>query len=136
MITEKQEQAVADARGKNRQDKKVPLLINRENLRLMPNTPLIRRRPNYMPYDGKATDDEATRRAYVEGVGTPRRARVINSMAELDAFDVGKATKDELIAFAMSEYGKMLNPEMHLSTMRKEFMAYVQTLDKEPDTLN
>lgn len=130
MITDKQEQAVADARGKNRQDKKTPLLINRDNLRLMPNTPLIRRRPQYMPYDGAATDDEATRRAYVDGVGT-RRARVINSQAEADVFDIGKANKDELIAFAMSEYGKMLNAESDVRTLRKEFAAYVQALEKE-----
>ena len=128
MITDRQEQAVSDARGKGRQDKRTPLLINRDNLRLMPNTPLIRRRPQYMPYDGAATDDEATRRSYVEGTGN-RRPRVVNSAAESDVFDIGKATKDELVAFAMSEYGKMLDSDKDVRTLRKEFMEYVRTLD-------
>jgi hypothetical protein len=129
MITESQEQMVSEARGKNRQDKRVPLVINRDNLRLMPNTPLIRARPQYMPYDGKATDDEATRRAFVEGAGT-RRPRVVNSAAEADVFDIGKATKDELIAFSMAEYGKMLDGAKDVRTLRKEFMEYLSTLDK------
>jgi hypothetical protein len=135
MITESQEQMAAEARGKNRQDKRVPLLINRDNLRLMPNTPLIRRRPQYMPYDGKATDDEATRRRYVEGAGN-HRPRIVNSQAEADTFDIGKATKDELIAFAMTEYGRMLNHETDIRTLRKEFMAYVNTLPGGGETLS
>ncbi len=130
MITAQQDQVMSEIRGKNRQDKRVPLLINRDNLRLMPNTPLIRKRPQYMPYDGAATDDEATRRSYVEGTGT-RRPRVVNSAAEADVFDIGKATKDELVAFAFAEYGKMLNAEKDVRTLRKEFMDYVATLDKE-----
>jgi hypothetical protein len=52
----------------------------------------------------------------------------VNSAAEADVFDIGKATKDELVAFALSEYGRMLNPETDIRTLRKEFMAYVNTL--------
>lgn len=129
MITSQQEEMMATARGKARQDKRVPLLINRENLRLMPNTPLIRARPQYMPYDGKATDDEATRRAFVEGSGT-RRPRVVNSAADVDAFDIGKCTKDELVTFAMGEYGYVLDAAKDIRTLRKEFMAYVEAADK------
>lgn len=131
MITTQQEEALATARGNARQDKRVPLLINRENLRLLPNTPLIRRRSQYMPYDGRADDDEATRRAFVEGAGT-RRPRVLNSAAEADAFDIGKCTKDELVTFAMGEYGQMLDPTKDIRTLRKEFMAYIETIDREP----
>lgn len=128
MITESQEQNLANSRGKARQDKKVPLLINRDNLRLMPNTPLIRKRPQYMPYDGEATDDEATRRSYVTGNGS-RRPRVVNSAAEADVFDIGKATKDELITFAMSEYSKMLDGSKDIRTLRKEFSEYVNLVE-------
>lgn len=129
MITAAQEQMASEARGKGRQDKRVPLVINRDNLRLMPNTPLIRARPQYMPYDGKATDDEATRRAYVEGVGT-RRPKVTNSAAETNTFDIGTATKDELVAFAVGEYGIMLDGAKDIRTLRKEFMTQVEALDK------
>jgi hypothetical protein len=128
MITDKQEQALSDSRGKARQDKRTPLLINRDNLRLLPNTPLIRRRPQYMPYDGKATDDEAVRRSYVEGRGN-HRPRVVNSAAEIDAFDIGKCTKDELVTFAMAEYGVVLDQAKDIRTLRKEFMAQIEALD-------
>ncbi len=131
MISENQEQMMSEARGKARQDKRTPMLINRDNLRLMPNTPLIRRRPQYMPYDGKATDDEATRRSYVEG-RVNHRPRVINSAAEMDAFDIGKCTKDELVTFAMAEYGYALDPVKDIRTLRKEFMTYVATVDAPP----
>jgi hypothetical protein len=128
MISDQQEQMMSEARGKARQNKQTPLLINRENLRLMPNTPLIRKRPNYMPYDGRAGDDEATRRAYVEGRAN-HRPRVVNSAAEADAFDIGKCTKDELVTFAMGEYGVMLDIAKDIRTLRKEFMAQVDALD-------
>jgi hypothetical protein len=128
MITESQEQLMSEVRGKARQDKRVPLLINRDNLRLMPNTPLIRKLQQYMPYEGQATDDEPTRRAYVEG-RSHQRPRVINSAADADVFDIGKATKDELVAFAFAEYGKMLDNTKDVRALRKEFMAYVETLD-------
>lgn len=128
MITESQEQQMSEARGKARQDKRTPLLINRENFRLMPNTPLIRKLADYMPYDGKATDDLSTRRAYVEGRANTR-PRVINSAAEADMFDIGKCTKDELITFAMGEYGVMLDAAKDIRTLRKEFMAQVEALD-------
>ncbi len=127
MITEAQVQNLANSR-KARQDKKVPLLINRDNFRLMPNTPLIRRRPQYMPYDGQADDDLETRRSYVTGQGT-RRPRVVNTV-EPEVFDIGKASKDELVNFAMSEYGKMLDGTRDIRSLRKEFAEHIDAVEK------
>jgi len=127
MITSTQEQALSDARGRTLQDKKVPFLVHREDFRLYPNTPLSRKNPDYVPYDGQPTDDLATRRAYVEG-RAHRRPRVVNSAAEADAFDIGTATKDELVTFAMGEYGVMLDASKDVRTLRREFMAQVDAL--------
>lgn len=127
MITERQEQAIAESRVRTLQDKKVPFLVNREDFRLYPNTPLSRKNPDYMPYDGKPDDDLPTRRAYVEGRGH-QRPRVVNSAAEADAFDIGTASKDELVTFAIAEYGVMLDGAKDIRTLRKEFMAQVEAL--------
>jgi hypothetical protein len=132
LISDNQESAMAAARGKARQDKRTPLVINRDNLRLMPNTPLIRARPQYMPYDGQATDDEPTRRAYVEGRGMNKRPRIVNSAAEPEVYDIGRCSKDELVTFAMDTYGFALDPAKDVRILRKEFAAYVETVVGQP----
>lgn len=126
MINDKQAQALSAARGANRQDKKTPLLINRDNLRLMPNTPLIAKRPQYMPYDGKATDDEETRRSYVEGGFTRRRQVVM----EEEPFEIAKASKDELVAFALDQYGLALDASKGIAALRKDLTDCVKTFSQ------
>jgi hypothetical protein len=135
MITSQQEQALSDATGRVAQDKRVPFLINRDDFRLYPNTRLSRKNPNYVPYDGKPDDDLPTRRAYVEG-RVSQRPRIVNSMAEADAFDIGTASKDELVSFAIGEYGVMLDAAKDIRTLRKEFMSQVEALNAKAEALN
>jgi len=96
------------------QDKKVPLLINREDGRLMPNVPRIRELPEYIPYTGSVTASATERMRWLDQFNKP----------QMEApFDVGTATKDELIDFAATEYGRTLDRRKNVDTLRAEVMA-------------
>jgi 1-acyl-sn-glycerol-3-phosphate acyltransferase len=66
---------------------------------LLPNVPLIARKPRFRPYHGSVNASLEERLDYLKGLSGKRR--VINSQAHADEeapFDIAKATKDELIA--------------------------------------
>lgn len=115
MITDAQEAALAARRAQLSQDKRHPHLIHIDDGRLMPNVPKLRGHPKYRVFTGspKATPEE--RMAWLRSMG--------NGPAEApteEAFDIGKATVDEMIAFAASEYGVTLDPSLHHNKMRAE----------------
>lgn len=117
-IDENLEQRVADHRGKTRQSKTVPFLIRDDGV-LFPNVPLIAKKSNFRPYHGdvKATLEE--RLNYLKGL--PGKRRVINSAVQADEeapFDIAKASKDELIAFAQEQFGEIIDPAEHLNKIR------------------
>lgn len=134
-MTAQQEMNAANARATSRkfgQDKTNPFLINIEDGRLIPNVERIRssRAATYRVYTGdpKATLEE--RMAYLKsGVGRPGRTKVVNTQPEEAAFDIGKATKEDLVAFAASEYGLALDSSKSLKVLREEFAKTAEALD-------
>lgn len=126
-ISEHQENAMAQARAaRSKQDAKQPFVINRNDGRLMPNTPLLRKHKDYMPYTGsvKASLDE--RMNFIRTGSS--RSRVIDSTPEevLPPFDVGAATKEELVAFAAAEFGVALSVDQDIRTLRKKIVSLAE----------
>jgi hypothetical protein len=119
-IDENLEERVAQHRSKMRQNKAVPWLIRDDGI-IMPNTPLIAKKQNFRPYHGKLDASLEDRMAYLQGLSA--RRRVINTAAAADedqAFDIAKATKDELITFAQEQFGEILDPALHLNKLRAD----------------
>lgn len=117
-IDEKLESRVAEHRGKTRQNKQTPWLIRDDGM-IVPNVPLIAKRSNFRPYHGDLKASQEDRMRYLQNLGS--RRRVINSAVQADEeapFDIAKATKDELIAFAQDQHGEILDPALHLNKMR------------------
>ena len=116
-INEAFEARVAAHRSATRQDTKVPFLIRDDGV-LFPNVPLIAKKPNFRPYRGdiKAPLDE--RMKFLRGVSG---RRVINTEVVADEeapFDIAKASKDDLIKFAVDEFGENIDPADHLNKIR------------------
>ncbi len=139
-VTEQQENQAAAARSassKFGQDKTHPFLINIEDGSLIPNTPHLRkvRSQKYRVYTGDIQASTEERMRYLNmGVG-PRRARVVDSTAagakEDEPFDVGTASKDDLVAFAAMEYGFTLDSKKPLKTLKEEFMKLAKEFDQD-----
>lgn len=122
MITDSQEARLAAAEAiQNGQDKQIPFLINRNDGWLMPNTRYLRTDPNYIPYRGKVHASLAERMAYLKSGGTHRQVILpADDDAGLPPFDIGKATKDELVTFAAQEYSVTLSTGTDIRTLRKQ----------------
>ncbi len=115
MITDAQEAALAARRAQTAQDKKFPHLIHVEDGRLMPNVQRLRGHPKYRVFTGspKATVEE--RMAWLRSLG---HGDPVSGVEE--AFDIGKATVEQMVAFAASEYGVQFPADMHHNKMRSE----------------
>ncbi|MBX3603190.1 MAG: hypothetical protein KF863_21425 [Rubrivivax sp.] len=114
------EERVANHRARTRQNKEIPFLIRDDGM-LMPNVPLIAKNPRFRPYHGDVSASLEERMQYLRGE-TARR-RVINSAVQSDPaapFDIAKASKDDLIAFAQEEYGYTVDPALHLNKIRSD----------------
>lgn len=128
MITAEQEsnlQHANDRSTKKKQDRVNPHVINVHNGRLMPNTFALRNHKDYRVYTGPKGADESERMRWLASAGR-RTPKVIDSSADAPVFDIGKATKEDLVIFAMENYGAKLNPEQPL----KELRTAVATLAK------
>lgn len=136
MITEQQEARLAAATNAlSKQDAKVPFLINIHDGRLFPNIAKLRKGntakfgQNYRPYHGPAKATLEQRMQYLRSESTTApgvSAAPVVIDSETDTyvpppppFDIGKASKDELIAFAATQYGKVIDPNVHFMTARK-----------------
>jgi hypothetical protein len=146
-ISEAQEsKMIAQRNARNKQNVKIPFLINVKDGRLIPNVPMLAGRaaevapngqvipakpphPNYRPYTGSLKATEEERMKWLESSGftiqtvsteagnAPRRAVVL---ADVEPFDIGTATVGELIAFAKDEYGADLSPAGGLKALRTQ----------------
>jgi len=113
------------------QDKKIPMLINIHDGRLIANSVAIRgdgtmshpANPDYRLYTGSLKASLQERMAFIASSVGIGRARVVDSSAEAPEFDVAKATKDEIIAFAFTEFGTVLSEDTDIRTLRKQLMA-------------
>jgi len=132
MITEQTEAKVADARARARQDKVNPLLISTEDGRLLPNIPHIRKNPKFVIYSGDVQATLEERMLYLKSMGrAPGARRVVNNALDDDSkpFDVGAATKAEIIEFALIEYGQDLDSKVDIRTLRKTVMDLAEQRD-------
>lgn len=118
----------ASASRTRRQDKKNPLLISMKDFLLFPNVPRLREGKDMLLYTGNPKADLAERKRYVETMKTGRSGirAVMDSSA---AFDVGTATAQELVDFALQEYGTQLNLSAPLATLRKQVVKLARDAD-------
>lgn len=132
MINAEQEAnlAAANQRAKFKQDKKNPHLVNIEDGRLMPNILKLRNHPMYRVYAGPANADAAGRLAWLAGQSRAGKAKLVNSKAEEDVFDVGTATLDEIVVFAMENYGLVIDTSKPMKTIRKQVMEAAEKAEK------
>lgn len=119
-ITPEAEERIAANRGKTRQNKAVPWLIRDDGM-IFPNVPLIAKKQNFRPYHGDPGAPLPERMKYLQGFSMQRRRVVMSSpVVEPEPFDIAKATKEELIEFAMEEYSHPIDPDTHLNKVRAE----------------
>lgn len=112
-VTEQTEIQAAAFRAKHRQDKTTPFLIRDDGM-LLPNVPLLAKLKTMRPYTGKLDATLEERLQFLKGLPT-RRAITFD---EPEPFNISKATKQELIAFAMDEYSEPIDEETHLNKVR------------------
>lgn len=123
MITDAQEANIAAKRARIAQDKKHPHVIHIDDGRLMPNVAKLRVHPKYRVYHGPIDASPEDRLRWLDANMRAPRPKIVNSQESSDTFDIGKATKDELIVFAASEMGLMLDDKDDIVTIRKKIMA-------------
>lgn len=129
MISEQQETNLANAytrSSKKRQDRENPMVININDGRLMPNTPKLRIHKDYRVYTGDLTASEPERMRWLAGALRQRAPAVTNSREAEDVFDLGAATKDDILVFANENYGKVLDPQTDIRTLRKIVMQLAE----------
>ncbi len=124
MITAEQEQRLSDShmRSKKKQDKTHPHLINIKDGRLMPNTPKLREMADYRVYDGPIDGTRESRMAWIKGALKRNPIKIVNTQ-EQETFDIGKASKDDLVTFAFEQWGKTLDIAKPLKALRDEVAA-------------
>jgi hypothetical protein len=123
VTAEPDEGRLANARQSRRQDTQIPFLINTDDARLVPNTKLTRTNRKYIPYLGKVSDDKETRFAFLKH---GNRRRVVDTSAQEEVFDVGTADAQQLVAFALDEFGAMLSEDTPIRKLRREVMQLAE----------
>ncbi len=129
MFTQQEETQLSNAQQralKRRQDKQFPHVIHVEDGRLMPNVPGLAAHKSYRVYRGPKGADTETRLRWLAGDMKRAPMKVVNSEADADNFDVGTATKDDLIVFAMEQYGHIMDPKIDIRTMRKTIVEMAE----------
>jgi hypothetical protein len=148
MISEAQEARMSAARAaRNKQDRDCPLLISVKDYRLMPNVPrlggqkedkaagkvFIAPHPDYRPYRGSPNASLEERKRLVETGTMLARPPVVDSnplgpngafgtiqVEGAAPFDVAKANREELVAFAKRWFDADVDPtgDLHLQKLR------------------
>lgn len=116
-ITEQLEERIATHRGRTRQNRAVPLLIRDDGV-LMPNVPLIAKKPNFRPYHGDPAATLEERMQYLAGFRHQRR--IVNTAPDVEEIDIGAMDKETLINFAKMEFDLDLDEGEHLNTLRSK----------------
>ncbi len=125
-----------DAAGrsaKRRQDKTNPMVIHIENGRLMPNTPNLRKHPMYRVYGGALDAALPERMKWLKGM--MRMPRQVVNTAPQEVFDIGTATADDLVLFALEEYGAVLASTTPINKLRKQVAAMAQAAGETEEDL-
>lgn len=122
MITAAQESNLSNAAqrsAKRLQDKVNPFVININDFRLMPNVQALRAHKDYRVYSGPADASLPERERWLAGALKQMPARIINSAAD-DVFDIGRASKEDLVLFANEQWGLVLSLDDPLNVLRKK----------------
>ena len=120
-ITEQTEQAVAESRGRLRQNKQVPWLIRDDGI-IFPNVPGIAKKKNFRPYRGKLDATLEERLNYLKGLPVNRQKFTLSEPLDEEppVFDLKRATRDECVQIALEQFGVTLDPSKHVNTLRAE----------------
>lgn len=135
MINAQAAAALEDAAGrssKRKQDKTNPMVIHIENGRLMPNTPRLRTHPMYRVYGGALDAPLAERMKWLAGM--MRMPRKVVNTAPVEVFDIGTATAEDLVIFALEEYGQVLEPQSPLKVLRTKVAALAAAAESTTET--
>ena len=116
-IDDNAEEKLSNARSRRRQSRECPLLIRDDGM-LFPNVPLVAKKQNFRPYRGDPRASLQDRLRYLQGFS--QRRQVVFDPAPDAPFELSKATADEIVAFAMEEYGAVLDPATPLPELRQE----------------
>ncbi len=134
-ISEVMEQKMVEAnRARNAQDKRHPMLINIKDGRLLPNVPKLRTHKDYRIYMGDPQAPLVDRMRVLQTQGLLHGAAVVDTQNNLERlqmgtiegagepFDIAKATREQLKAFAVENYGVELDKEgnTHMMTLRAQ----------------
>lgn len=112
-LTEQQQAAAINARNARRQNKAQPWLI-RDDGQIFPNVPLLAKRKNMRVFTGDINAPLEERMRYLQGM--PGKRRVV--FEEAEPFNITKASKEELVAFAFDEYSEVIDPAEHINKVR------------------
>lgn len=112
-LTEQQQAAALNARSSRRQNKAQPWLI-RDDGQIFPNVPLLAKRKNMRVYTGDIKAPLEERMRYLQGMPGKRRI----TFDEPEPFNITKASKEELVAFAFDEYSEVIEPTEHINKVR------------------
>jgi len=122
MISDQQDSNLSQAAAaskKRKQDATNPMVINIHDGRLMPNTPRLRTHKDYRVYTGDINATLPDRMRWL--TGTKRQPiRVVNTQEATNEFDLGSASKEDIVTFAFEEYGAVLEPTQDIRKLRKE----------------
>jgi hypothetical protein len=124
-MTEKHEVEAAQLRGAKRQSKEFPLLIRDDGV-LFPNVPLVAKKANFRVYTGSPKASLQERLQYVKMGGLRKVPQLTN--IEPPPFDVGKATKDDIVLFAREEFGAEMDATKPLARMREDLIALANSM--------
>jgi hypothetical protein len=121
-----QEASLQRARDmKAKQDAKIPFLIHRVNGRLIPNVERLRDHKYLIPYRGSVKASHEERMRYLRTGGAASRSFVDSAPLEQDLppFDLGTASREEMVQFAADEYGIQLNVKAPAHILRNQIKA-------------
>lgn len=127
-IDDTTEEKLSNARNRRRQSRECPLLIRDDGM-LYPNVPLVAKKQNFRPYRGDPKASLAERMRYLQGF-SQRRAVVFDPAPDAP-FELSKASAEEIVAFALEEYGAALDGEMPIDKLRAECYRLSQLPDLE-----
>ena len=123
------EKRISDARARRRQSRECPLLIRDDGM-LFPNVPLVAKKQNFRPYRGDPKASLQERLNYLSGYGQSRRRQVnYDPSADDTPFELSKASAQEIVDFALLEYGIELDASKDLPELRAECYRLSQLPD-------
>lgn len=102
------------------QNGKVRMLIRDDGV-LYPWAPKLAAQKNLRPYHGPLDATLEQRKAMLRG--DDERPSIGAVARETNAFDISKAGKDELLEFALDEYGQVLDGRKRVEALREDVIA-------------